>query len=592
MLKLAAPFDAPKAVKDEIRKLQQRREEQERRNQRRLLKKQEWQAEQQREIDTPGSEIVRHSEMIGPAATPNMLASKDSAIGEKIARLEARRAATHAELAALDAELAALAGELAGGKAGPFRAPTEQPCVVATHPETPTPTAVPPNTPRLSRPLHIQGIELWTWQHEALLAWQRRNYKGVVEAVTGAGKTRVGLAAAASCLHQGVPTAVIVPTIDLQHQWVKEIQKHISRARVGRLGDGGSDSLWSCDILVAVAASACNNLRPRGGPALLVADECHRYGCDAWQRVLHPRFSHRIGLTATFERADDGVQQYLAPYFGGKCYSLNYARALNDEVIAHFKIAFIGVSFTPQEQMEYDRCDAVLRRTRKVLTTKLGLKEESFGAFIKQVSKLAKSELPGHMPARQFLKAWTIRRGVLAGAKGKMLRISVLRGAIQAANKSIVFTQTKDAAVSAVAILRKVGVEGAMLHSGLDRRQRAQVLAEFEDGDADILAAPKLLDEGVDVPDADLALIVASSQSRLQMVQRMGRVLRKKPDGRLARIAIFYVKNTSEDPRRGAHESFLDLITPVADSRRDFGPLDAEEAISQYLNDWKPSPSG
>jgi superfamily II DNA or RNA helicase len=72
------------------------------------------------------------------------------------------------------------------------------------------------------------------------------------------------------------------------------------------------------------------------------------------------------------------------------------------------------------------------------------------------------------------------------------------------------------------------------------------------------VTAPQVLDEGVDVPAADLAVILASSRSRRQMIQRMGRVLRRKPERTLARFVIVHVEGTVEDPSCGAHETFLD----------------------------------
>ena len=68
------------------------------------------------------------------------------------------------------------------------------------------------------------------------------------------------------------------------------------------------------------------------------------------------------------------------------------------------------------------------------------------------------------------------------------------------------------------------------------------------------MSAPRVLDEGVDVPAADLAVIVGASRSRRQMIQRMGRILRRKSDGRLARLAVLFVEGTVEDPAAGAHE--------------------------------------
>jgi RNA polymerase primary sigma factor len=108
--------------------------------------------------------------------------------------------------------------------------------------------------------------------------------------------------------------------------------------------------------------------------------------------------------------------------------------------------------------------------------------------------------------------------------------------------------------------------------------EREQILADFEGDRFEVVAAPKLLDEGIDVPAADLAAILATSRSRRQMVQRMGRVLRRKEDGRIARIVVFFVEDTIEDPSRGSHEDFFDLILPAAEDVRRFSSSPEETA--------------
>jgi hypothetical protein len=71
------------------------------------------------------------------------------------------------------------------------------------------------------------------------------------------------------------------------------------------------------------------------------------------------------------------------------------------------------------------------------------------------------------------------------------------------------------------------------------------------------------------------------------MIQRMGRVLRKKPDRRLARFAVLYVESTIEDPALGAHETFLEEITDVADDVRSFdGASESMAAATEFLS-WK-----
>lgn len=97
------------------------------------------------------------------------------------------------------------------------------------------------------------------------------------------------------------------------------------------------------------------------------------------------------------------------------------------------------------------------------------------------------------------------------------------------------------------------------------------------------IVAPRLLDEGVDVPEADLGVIVAASQQRRQMVQRMGRVLRRKQDGRAARFVIIFVEDTSEDPDGHAHETFLNEILDVAEDIQRFSPDRDAEALNAFL---------
>jgi Helicase conserved C-terminal domain len=115
--------------------------------------------------------------------------------------------------------------------------------------------------------------------------------------------------------------------------------------------------------------------------------------------------------------------------------------------------------------------------------------------------------------------------------------------------------------------------------------QRRARLRQFTAGDLDVLCAPKVLDEGVDVPHADLAVVIAGSTSRRQMIQRMGRVLRRKPDARQARMVILYVEGTAEDPSNDGpgHEKFLATAARAADAWRQFGPETQADAIYAFL---------
>jgi superfamily II DNA or RNA helicase len=442
---------------------------------------------------------------------------------------------------------------------------------------------------------NLANISLYPWQQQALDWWRECGYQGVVEAITGAGKTRVALEAAVQQLRRGKPVVIVVPTQELLSQWEHEIKRILvetlgMRITIGFLGGGCDDNHWKPDVLITTVQSGYRKwLLPHSPDGLLIADETHRYGAEQWSRVLEEKFDWRLGLTATYEREDSGVEEFLNPYFGGNVFRIDYRRALDDEVIAPFKIAFVAVGFSPSERAEYEACDESARKYKRKLIKGYGLPEEPFGDFMREVVKLRSSEEDGARLAGFYLSAFAKRREVLADAREKFVRLMDLSAAIRSADRSILFAQTQEAARAAIDYLSVCDIKGEVLTSDMDMAHRKQVFAAFEDGDHELVAAPRLLDEGIDVPAADLAIVLASSRSRRQMVQRMGRVVRKKEDGRLARLVVLYVEDTSEDPEV-AHEDFLYLVTDVAEDIRYFNREASADEICEYLNDWTSSP--
>src|SRR6476646_7552126 len=98
--------------------------------------------------------------------------------------------------------------------------------------------------------------ELYRWQLDALISWLRCGRRGVIEAVTGSGKTDVAIAAASDALRRGRFVLVVVPSRVLMEQWHGRLTAAIPEARIGRLGDSGKDVPNSCDVLVATRHSA------------------------------------------------------------------------------------------------------------------------------------------------------------------------------------------------------------------------------------------------------------------------------------------------------------------------------------------------
>jgi superfamily II DNA or RNA helicase len=426
------------------------------------------------------------------------------------------------------------------------------------------------------------SVPLYAWQSDALRSWTRAGRRGVVEAVTGTGKTMVGIAATLEELRGRGQALVLVPTVELAHQWVAELTARLpGAAGVGRLGAGYTDSLISHDVLVAVVNSArAVDVRPIRPGGLLVADECHRYGSAVNRLALDGRFGHRLGLSATYARDDDGNLAWLDPFFGGTCFRLGYRRALDDGVTARFTVALLGVRFSAGEQAGYALLTDRMGALRARLLGQHLVPGEPFDAFIRAVNLLAEGDSDGAGVARAWRQAMLERRRLLADTPAKDVAIAALAPAVADADRTLVFTQSIAASERTGRLLAAAGLRAGVLHSGLRQDQRRDVLARFASGDLQVLSAPRVLDEGIDVPAADLAVIAGASRSRRQMIQRMGRVLRRKPDGRRARFAVLFVEETVEDPAQGAHEVFLGEVVSVADELSCF-PADVISAAGE-----------
>jgi superfamily II DNA or RNA helicase len=367
---------------------------------------------------------------------------------------------------------------------------------------------------------------------------------------------------------------VLVPTRELQHQWVRVLGEQLPPGTlIGRLGDGGEDSLTTHDVVVAIVNTLrSTDVRPIRPHGLLVADECHRYGSEFNRLALDERFDRRLGLSATYARDDEGHLAWLDPYFGGTCYRMGYQRAIADGVTARVAVALVGVAFSVGERAEYEELTEIMAKAAATLIGRHGVPADPVSEFMRVMHALAdrSNDHPATGLARRYRQAVTERRRLLGEASGKADMLDALAPALRAADRTIVFTQTIEMSKLAARRLIRNGVPTGVVHSRLPTKDRHAVLDRFASGDIPVITAPRVLDEGIDVPTADLAVIMGASRSRRQMIQRMGRIMRRKPDGRRARFAVLFVEGTIEDPTRGAHEGFLVEITDVADDVRRF----------------------
>lgn len=431
-----------------------------------------------------------------------------------------------------------------------------------------------------SRPSSEVNPHLWPWQAEALDAWHQAGCRGVVEAVTGAGKTMIGITAAYEAFRKGIKVLVLVPTAELQTQWQQRLMETLPQADVGTLGNGRQDSLNSCDILVAIINSATRGaLLSEHSQGMLIADECHRYAAKTFAKALHTGFSYRLGLTATYKRPDNAETMVLDPYFGGVVFQLWYDRALRDGVIARFDIAFVGVTLTDSERGEYQVASSAVSKLGMSLKTKLELQSAPFEQFMSTVQALASRKLdrsPIVFMARKYLEAVVKRQRVLTNAKNKMKVLEGIAPVIAESQGTLVFSQTVDSSTQAAQLLQRRGIETKAVSSESKPQERRGAMQLFANGVAKVLCAPRILDEGIDVPDSDLAVVLSGSKQPRQTVQRLGRIIRRKSDGRHGRFVVLYAVNTIEDEKRNREQQF-GAVLPSARHIADFDETEIRE---------------
>jgi RNA polymerase primary sigma factor len=415
---------------------------------------------------------------------------------------------------------------------------------------------------------HFAITGLREWQIDALKAWNENGSKGIVEAVTGAGKTLLAIAAIAQELNLGGKAAVIVPSIELQDQWLFQLKKHFPTAAIGALGNGSKDFLSNHDIIVAIVNTASTHSLGLEDieSGILVADECHHLAAPIFKNALELVFESRLGITATRERPD-GAHADLEEYFGEVVYSIGYREAIEKKYVSGVNVLQVAVQLSTNEQDVYDELSERISLNQYKLCKRFNLSTDPYPQFMEAVVRISEdSESEYRNIARGYISAVSKRKSLLAETPKKFEVVKFLSSALENSNGAIFFSETINAAKAIESVLLENHVKAATLSSELGKKERSQVLKDFENGVVKAISVVKVIDQGVDVPEADVAVIISASKTKRQMIQRMGRVLRPKADGRNAVFILVFVAGSSEDPRLGAHDAFWGEVLDIAEN--------------------------
>lgn len=366
------------------------------------------------------------------------------------------------------------------------------------------------------------AISLRPYQEAVLKAWGANSDSGVVTFATGGGKTRTALEAVRRWTAQGKPALILVPTALLHRQWASELELLLPTTPVLLAGAGNDRQSWlrrladytregallGPRVVLATYRTAASEhflSTVKGGDhLLLVADEVHCIGAADTRRIMSELpAGGRLGLSATPERYGDPTgTKSIFDFFGpGLQPEFRLRDALDAGVLVPYDYAFAVCQLTPAEQ---DSWDQFTEKIRQDMARNDGEISDYGLHLLRQRARIAK---------RAEGKADLARR--------------IVGEQFATGDRWLVYCSDVEHLKAVRAKLEGMGLDLLEYHSQ-DSGDHDATLQYFQNRGG-VLLAIKCLDEGIDIPLVNRALILASSTNPREYVQRRGRVLRRSP---------------------------------------------------------------
>ena len=362
-------------------------------------------------------------------------------------------------------------------------------------------------------------------QRLVLQDWEAHDRRGIVNFATGAGKTLTAIEAVKRWTNTGGAALVLVPGRDLHAQWIDEIQTEIGDVQILPAGAGSRKADWvellpnfsakgeSADgrrVVVATNrtfASADFQRRLRSGDhLLLVADEMHRTGSPQVLSALESTdCGATLGLSATFRRQfDSSGTERLITFFGDVLSPvIGLAEALLLGLLVPYDYRLHEVRLDDEEMVKYEDLSKRIRR------------------LAGQGHSVDDSDSP--------LQMLLIKRArVLKQARQKVPAASaILRSEYRPGDRWLVYCDDLRQLRAVSEQARRDGLPVMEFYAGMPSDRDSVIESLGQHGG--VLIAIRCLDEGIDIPVTDHALILASSTVEREYIQRRGRVLRQAP---------------------------------------------------------------
>jgi superfamily II DNA or RNA helicase len=370
--------------------------------------------------------------------------------------------------------------------------------------------------------------ELHDYQDKALDAWKHANGRGSIVLPTGAGKTLVAVHA---IHHVSASTVILVPTTSLLYQWYALLTNFFQT----EIGVYYSSEKRVLPLTVTTYHSAGDLIAEYGNSfKLLICDEVHHLPAKTWgEAALMTPAPFRLGLTATYpeEYEQAGDRWSLDELIGPIVYT-QQLESLVGKQLAEYRTQRVRVDLTPQERATYETLHEIYLgfvREREL--------QRKYGAgWLRELMRLSAID-----PQARF--AMLARRqllNILESCQGKFAALETLLREHEG-ERILVFCESNAVAYK---IARQYLVPVISHETGV--AERKHILEAFQAGRYSVIVTSKVLNEGIDVPEAKVAIVIGGGVSKREYLQRLGRILRKKEPLKAVLIELL-VRNTLEE---------------------------------------------
>lgn len=419
-------------------------------------------------------------------------------------------------------------------------------------------------------------------------SWRKNDRRGIVVFATGGGKTLTGLAAAREWLDSGGSVLIGVPSTLLLEQWLTEIREEMPDVAV--LVAGGNHARASWEMNLRLFTQASGSLGPRvvlstydtavtqdfldliedGEHLMILADEVHRVGAPNRRKFTQLKSGARLGLSATPERfGDPEGTEVIFDYFGEKLQpEFGIAEAISARQLVPYDYDFVTTTLTANEQEDWNRLSADMARE---LARNDGNITDRFKRIALQRSRILKSAANKALVAKQVLEERQRPEDRWLVYCQDTVHLRAVRQAIESKGRRVLEYHSQNSHLS------------------------KEIFDCFEQGG--VLLAIKCLDEGIDLPYINRALILASTSNPREYIQRRGRVLRRFEGKHSAGVidvvvldeegvplatseverAIEFAENASNLTGKVRLQLLLDRAIGKDDGRRDRIPFESED---------------